>query len=961
MPGLRSSDHRLTDLLSELSAIAPELFVSLVSVDWCDAACPPNLPPSVRLANPFENWDTWAADWSPELVVVCGPVAALRFWEVLSGCWAGVPVAVDTLALRSPDRAGLRGEYDPAGAAQVREVCSAIDLRLLRRAQLVLCRSRSDAQAAKALCASVPRIVLAGRVRTNTRQREFAGQHRLAVVGSFVEGIDSPDEDAAIFLAREVLPELRAQVNGAALDIIGEDLPPSVRTLDGDSVRVHWLHGRLRDALATADVVVAARRFGRVSTMPLVAAAEVGLPVVSVGFSSPLEAPLRVPARGRLVADAVAPLLSEEDLWSSAREAFASWVRDNADPERFRSRLASGLEEAGLLDGSIDMRTAVAEPEELSGRQKGRWVAISDRRGLNLHLPDVVQTSGLSSPLTRRPDVDDTSYDAWYRRRISTPARRAEWRAAIRTFAFRPRLSVVMPVFDTDPEILQLSIESVRSQIYEFWELCIADDGSTRISTLDMLAENAGLDRRIRVKHLDENRGIAAASNEALSVARGEFVVFLDHDDLLETQALFEVVQLLNEYPELDLIYSDEHRIDSSGRFVDPFLKPAYSPDLLLSTNYVCHLTAYRRSLVDSLGGLRGGYDGAQDFDLLLRAVERTGRIGHIAKPLYRWRYTPGSVSAEPLAKPEPYEAGRRAVSDAVFRRGRAATVTFGDLPGQYRVRYELGKHPHVAIVIPTKDHLSLLSTCVDSIREMTTYDRYELVIVDNGTTDPETLRYLAAFDGRVLRYPYRFHYARMMNLAATTISADQFLFLNNDIEVRTKDWLETMLEHGQHSEVGAVGTLLSYPSGSPAHEGVFVGLGTRGPAGNIPFGSLPTAGGEWHFISTSARFVRNFSAVTGACCLVRPSVFWEVGGFDERLHIAYNDIDLGLKLRHRGYEVVYTPYANLTHHEQASRRGLDPPENDDLFRARWGVTASYKDPYGNPNYDPDRWFLLRN
>jgi O-antigen biosynthesis protein len=417
---------------------------------------------------------------------------------------------------------------------------------------------------------------------------------------------------------------------------------------------------------------------------------------------------------------------------------------------------------------------------------------------------------------------------------------------------------------------------------------------------------------------------------------------------------------LLNEYPELDIIYSDEHKLGPDDQLYDPALKSAFSPDLLMSINYFSHLTVYRRELLEQLGGLRDGFDGAQDLDLVLRAVEKTSRIGHVAKPLYSWRAIAGSTAAEHSAKPGASEAGRRALSDALARRNRPGAVTLTKTGIGYRARYDVIGRPLVAIIIPTRDRVDLLRACIDSIHKRSSYDRYQVTIVDNQSREPSTREYLASFDGAVIRYPYRFHFSRMMNLAALSVDADQFVFLNNDVEINSSGWLEAMLEHAQRSEVGAVGARLLYSDGRAQHEGIFVGLGRHGAAGNVDFAGSPTSRGEWHFMSTTGSVVRNFAAVTGACLMIRPPVFWEVGGFTEQLHISFNDVDLGLKLRHRGYEVVYTPYATLTHYESASRGDTHPTENDDRFRERWGVTQTYTDPYNNPNYDLGNWFHLR-
>jgi glycosyltransferase involved in cell wall biosynthesis len=573
-----------------------------------------------------------------------------------------------------------------------------------------------------------------------------------------------------------------------------------------------------------------------------------------------------------------------------------------------------------------------------------------------LGLAGVVQTEGLAPPDVPLPDDRAAVYDLWRRNREPWPPRRWVMEDEIRQFGYKPRFSIIVPVHNTPLEVLTSAISSVREQLYPWWELCLADDGSTAKETIRALRD-ALTDQRIRATRLDVNGGIAAASNAALELARGDYVALLDHDDLLDPTALYEVARLLNQYPELDIVYTDEHKIDNRGRLHHPALKPAFSPDLLLSCNYINHLSVYRRVLVEQLGGFRAGFDGAQDHDLLLRAVEVTDRIGHVAKPVYAWRMVEGSVARRPSAKPEAYEAGLRAVTDAIQRRGDPARVERGPELGQFRVRYDLAAQPLVSIIIPTRDGVDLLRACVDSIRSLSTYQRYEVIIVDNASSDPETIAYLASHDGPVLSYPHPFHYARMMNLAARHARGDLLLFLNNDITVESPDWLEAMIEHAQRARVGAVGGRLFFPTGAAQHEGIF--LGGVGGAGNVDFRGSPNAPQEWHFMKITGDLVRNFAAVTGASLMMRPSVLWEVGGFDERLHVAFNDVDLGLKVHARGYDIVYTPYSRLTHHESATRGSLHPIANDDLFRERWQIQRRFTDPYSNPNYDGREIFYL--
>jgi O-antigen biosynthesis protein len=363
----------------------------------------------------------------------------------------------------------------------------------------------------------------------------------------------------------------------------------------------------------------------------------------------------------------------------------------------------------------------------------------------------------------------------------------------------------------------------------------------------------------------------------------------------------------------------------------------------------VCHMTVARKSLVEEVGGLRSEYDGSQDWDLALRLTERTRRIAHIPEPLYSWRAVPGSVAEKADAKPYAFESGRRAVVDALQRRGYSGRADSTSWPGWFRARYSLPGQPKVSIIIPTKDRVDLLRNCVESITERSTYKDFEVVVIDNQSTEAATLEYLAKGPARVVRYPARFNYARMMNLAARSVECDAMLFLNNDTEVISPDWIECLLEHAMRPEVGAVGGRLFYPNGEPQHEGIL--LGVAGPwALNINHRGYAARG----------ELTRNVSAVTGACTMLRPSVYWRVGGNDERLRVGYNDVDLCMRIRQAGYQVVYNPYVELYHHESASRsrhheNALDGP----LFGSRWHPRDSV-DPYYNPILSEELPFTIR-
>ncbi len=558
-------------------------------------------------------------------------------------------------------------------------------------------------------------------------------------------------------------------------------------------------------------------------------------------------------------------------------------------------------------------------------------------------IPDIRRGSIAAS----HPTLDD-QYQLWLKAHALTPARTRRLRQEATRLDYRPLVSIITPVYDPEPAWLRDAIESVRAQLYDNWELCIADDGSSRPGVRDLLEQQAKADRRIKVTYLEKNQGIAGASNAALALAAGEFIGLLDHDDELKPDALFEVVKLLNERRDLDYVYSDEDKMEPDGGLVEPFFKPDWSPDLQMSMNYVSHLSVFRKALVDQLGGFRYGYDGSQDYDLVLRITQLTDKVSHIAKPLYTWRKIPGSAAASVEAKGFAYRAATKALKDSLTRQGLKGRVLDGLCKTHHRVKYGITGNPRVCIIIPTRDGLQMLRQCIESIRKKSTYRNYEIIVVDNGSRERETLDYLSSHKGTVIRYPHEFNFAKIVNLTTREAEGDTVIFLNNDTAVISPDWIEAMLEHGQRPDVAAVGARLFYPDGRVQHEGIIMGLG-GGSAGNVDHGGYFGLG----------ECIHNCSAVTGACMLTRSSVFQELGGFDERLRVAFNDVDYCLRAQQKGYRIVYTPFAALYHYESASRGSLHPDEDEKFFRARWGNPGEYRDPYYNPNLDLRRPFNI--
>ncbi|MFA7240293.1 MAG: glycosyltransferase [Sulfuricellaceae bacterium] len=525
-----------------------------------------------------------------------------------------------------------------------------------------------------------------------------------------------------------------------------------------------------------------------------------------------------------------------------------------------------------------------------------------------------------------------------------------------------PLISVLMPTYNS-PEIwLRRAIESVQAQSWPHWELCIADDASTEPHVRRVLEEYRRKDNRIEVVFRVRNGHICAASNSALTFSHGEFIALLDHDDELPPDALYWVAREIAAHPDVALIYSDEDKIGTDGARKDPYFKPDWNPDLFLSQNMISHLGVYRTALVRELGGFRAGFDGSQDYDLALRVVERAqpGQIRHIPRILYHWRAVTGSTSLDIGEKPYAVDAALRAISDHLARTHRVAeALAIPDGPGMYRVRYSLPTAPpRVSLIVPTRNGLELLRRCIDSIRAKTRYADYEILIVDNGSDDAATLEYLAALEtqgqARILRDPRPFNYAALNNAAVREAHGELIGLLNNDLEVIAPDWLEEMVSHALRPGIGAVGARLWYPDDTVQHGGVILVGGVAAHAHRLVRKGSAGYGGR-------AILIQDFSAVTAACMVLRKEIFEQAGGFDENLAVNFNDVDLCLKIQALGYRNLWTPYAELYHHESATRGHDNTPEKrarfaDEvrLMQERWGELLRY-DPAYNPNLTLDR------
>jgi O-antigen biosynthesis protein len=557
----------------------------------------------------------------------------------------------------------------------------------------------------------------------------------------------------------------------------------------------------------------------------------------------------------------------------------------------------------------------------------------------------------------------DRAYPAWIDRYDRTDdGARLAMTTRIASMDQPPLISVLMPTFNPTPRHLLAAIRSVQAQIYPRWELCIADDASTDPAIALLLRAAQQADSRISIEWRERNGHISAATNSALSLAKGSFVALLDHDDLLAPTALYEVANQIAERPNTDLLYSDEDRIDEAGRRSTPYFKPDWDPDLMLGQNLVNHLGVYRRGLVERIGGFRVGMEGSQDYDLALRALAETApdRIVHIPRVLYHWRQGGRSFSESTIE--QCTRNARRAVEEFLAPSVRGAIVQPAPAtPLWNRVIYPVPKpEPLVSVIIPTRNKADVLSRAVDGVLHRTDYPALEVLIVDNESDEPSALALLARLGGddrvRVLRYPGHFNFSALNNHAVNEAAGELVLLLNNDVDVINSDWLREMASHAIRPGIGAVGAKLLYPDGTIQHGGITVGVG--GVAGHQ---YLHRSGGDIGYFG-QLKLVRNVTAVTGACLMLCRQAYWEAGGLDEvSLPVAFNDIDLCLKLRARGYRNVWTPYAELYHTESVSRGSDRVGENATRYardvatmRRRWGDLLDH-DPYWNRNLSLSR------
>jgi len=562
--------------------------------------------------------------------------------------------------------------------------------------------------------------------------------------------------------------------------------------------------------------------------------------------------------------------------------------------------------------------------------------------------------------LHERFEPEEIPYEIWYPAYVPDEKTLEKQRKT----KIKPEIliSIAVPAYRTPETFLRQMIDSVRNQTYPHWELCIVNGSPDDEDMARVLGEYTAADSRIIVKNLEENLGISGNSNAALDMASGDFTGLLDHDDLLAPNALFEIAKAASGHPDCDVIYTDEDKVTTDLReHFQPHLKPDFNLDLLRSNNYICHFFLARTALLKKTGGFREAFDGAQDYDLILRCTEQAREIVHVPEILYHWRTHKASTADNPASKMYAYEAGKRAIEEHLKRCKVRGTVSHTPDYGFYRVTYPVSGCPLVSILIPNKDEPEMLKNCIESIREKTAYPNYEILIVENNSESREIFHYYKELSTeenvRLFRYRKSFNYSAINNFGAAHAKGEYIILLNNDTLVITPGWIEEMLGVCQRQEVGAVGVKLLYPDGKIQHAGCVVGMG--GIAGNM-FVDMPAERtGYLH----KASLLQDMSAVTAACMMVKTDVFRQIGGFEEKLAVAFNDVDLCLRIREAGYLIVYDPYVQICHLESRTRGAEDSEEKVrrfqseiEFFRTRWIDILKKGDPYYNKNLSLTKW-----
>ncbi|MGG6554812.1 UNVERIFIED_CONTAM: glycosyltransferase family 2 protein [Blautia caecimuris] len=562
--------------------------------------------------------------------------------------------------------------------------------------------------------------------------------------------------------------------------------------------------------------------------------------------------------------------------------------------------------------------------------------------------------------LHERFEPEEVPYGPWYEAYVPDEAALEKQRH--HHFEYSPLISVAVPAYRTPEKFLAQMIDSLLAQTYGNWELCIANGSPEDSAMKKVLEEYTKKDSRIRVSELTENKGIAGNTNAALEMAQGEFVGLLDHDDLLAPNALYEIVRALDEDRNLDAVYTDEDKVTTElDEHFQPHLKPDFNLDLLRSNNYICHFFVVRRSIVQKVGGFCQEFDGAQDHDFIFRCIETAEKVGHIPEILYHWRTHKASTADNPASKMYAFDAGKRAIEAHLKRTGTEGIVSHTPDLGFFRVKYPVQGQPLVSVIIPNKDEKETLKACIDSIREKTEYPNYEIIIVENNSTTDEIFQYYKELSQdpriRLLRWKKEFNYSAINNYGVRHANGEYLMFLNNDVTVITPGWIKELLGVCQRPEVGAAGVKLIYPDNTIQHAGCVIGLG--GIAGHMFVDMPANRTGYLH----KASILQDMSAVTAACMMMKRTAFEEAGGFTEKLSVAFNDVDLCLKVRKNHKLIVYDPYVQLYHMESKTRGAEDNKEKVRRFqeeieymRCQWIDILKKGDPYYNKNLSLTKW-----
>jgi len=496
-----------------------------------------------------------------------------------------------------------------------------------------------------------------------------------------------------------------------------------------------------------------------------------------------------------------------------------------------------------------------------------------------------------------------------------------QFRKNIHHFKEQPLLSIIMPVYNPRIDLFIKALDSVKAQIYDKWEFCIADDNSTDPEVKETLEKYCKNDERIKVNYRAENGHISKASNSALELATGDYAVLMDHDDILREDCLYHIVKAINIHHDIDLIYSDEDKIDEWGIHSEPHFKPDWCPDNLLSRNYLGHICVFKTEYLRAIGGWRAGFEGSQDYDLILRYTEKYNKVIHLPEVLYHWRIHSESAALSEAVKPYAYRAAQMALTEAMSRRGLIATVDFLDSFRGYCIRFGLeNKNAKVSIIIPSRNKADLLKKCLRSIEKKSTWKNFEVIVIDNNSDEKEFFNLIKQYTRqktmsfKCVQDKEPFNFSRLINLGRKNATGDFLILLNNDTEIITPDWMEAMMEHAQRQEVGAVGAKLLYDNDTIQHAGVVIGLG--GAAGHVLVGEYREGPGYFNYVN----MLNTYSAVTAACFMVRTELYDKVGGFDEEFGTEYNDVDFCLKLVEAGHHNLYVPHCELYHFESMTR-----------------------------------------